>query len=99
MDGKIKYEFTTSMWQHAGPGGWHFVALPKAISKEIRTHFQWQEEGWGRMKAQAQIDAQQWNTAIWYDTKKETYLLPIKATIRQKAKLKTDTPIAMAIWV
>ena len=29
----------------------------------------------------------QWETAIWFDTKLDTYLLPLKAEIRKKEKI------------
>ena len=47
----------------------------------------WQEEGWGRMKAKAKIRETLWDTAIWYDTKLGTYILPLKADIRKKEKI------------
>ncbi len=99
MDGKLKYDFSTKIWQHNSPGGWFFVSLPKKLSEEIRTHFKWQEEGWGRMKVKAQIEEYLWDTAIWFDTKHETYLLPIKASIRMKTKLKVNKTFKMHIWV
>ncbi|NAS10743.1 DUF1905 domain-containing protein [Flavobacteriaceae bacterium R33] len=95
----MKYEFTTKMWQHGEPGGWHFVSLPKIISKEIRENLKWQEEGWGRMKAIAKIGDLQWDTAIWFDTKMDTYLLPIKAEIRKRSKLEADKTFDMSIWI
>lgn len=55
MDGKIKYEFSAKSWQHSAPNGWHFVSLPTEISAEIRKNLKWQEEGWGRLKATAEI--------------------------------------------
>ena len=83
------------MWN----GGWFFVSLPKSISKEIRNHLKWQEEGWGRMKATANINDLQWDTAIWCDTKENTYLLPIKAEIRKKACLKLNDIITVSIVI
>ncbi|MDF1697821.1 MAG: DUF1905 domain-containing protein [Saprospiraceae bacterium] len=99
MEGKIKYEYSTKMWKDALPGGWHFVSLPKTLSKEIRDNFQWQEEGWGRMKTFAQIGEIVWETAIWFDTKANTYILPIKAEIRKKTKLELHQEIDMHIWI
>lgn len=51
------------------------------------------------MKAIAQIGELQWDTAIWFDTKMGTYLLPIKAEIRTKSNLEIDREFEMAIWV
>ena len=99
MNGKIKYEFTATVWQHAGTGGWFFVSLPENISKEIREHLKWQEEGWGRLKAKAQIGQTKWETAIWFDSKHNTYLLPLKADIRKKEKLQINDTVQVAIWV
>ena len=84
---KISYSFTGKIWQHEAPkGGWYFISLPVNMSQEIRENFRNQEEGWGRLKATAEIAGVKWETAIWYDTKKTTYLLPIKSDIRRKVK-------------
>ena len=99
MEGKIKYFFSVKLWKSSAPGGWHFVSLPTKISKEIRSNLKWQEEGWGRMRVVAQIDDIKWDTAIWYDSKIETYLLPIKSKIRTKLSLKIDEVVEMVIWV
>lgn len=99
MNGKIKYEFSTSLWKHSSPGAWHFVSLPKNISKEIRENLRWQEEGWGRMKALSKIGHFEWETAIWFDTKMDTYLLPIKAEVRKKSNLEINKKIDIEIWI
>ncbi|WP_298417364.1 DUF1905 domain-containing protein [uncultured Kordia sp.] len=99
MQAKIKYEFSSKLWKDSSSGGWVFITLPKNMSKEIRENLQWQEEGWGRMKASAIIKEVQWDTAIWFDTKTNTYLLPVKAEIRKKAKLKLDDVIAVSILI
>ncbi len=99
MQAKITYDFSAKLWKDNLPGGWFFVSLPIDISKEIRETLKWQEEGWGRMKASARIEKIIWNTAIWYDTKVNTYLLPIKADIRNKAGLKLDEEINISISI
>ncbi len=99
MQPKIQYTFSGKLWQHDSPGGWFFVSLPEHISKEIRENLHWQEEGWGRMKASAAIGKLEWDTAIWYDRKRNTYLLPVKADIRRKADLKLDEAIVVSIWI
>jgi len=99
MQVKIQYDFSAKMWQDSSTGGWYFVSLPENMSNEIREILQWQEEGWGRMKATAAIGELKWDTAIWFDTKMNTYLLPIKVEIRKKADLKLDKTIKVNIWV
>jgi hypothetical protein len=99
VNGKIKYEFSAKAWQHSLPNGWYFVSLPVEIASEIRENLKWQEEGWGRMRATAKIGDNQWETAIWFDTKHKTYLLPLKAEIRKKENITTDNEIRIIVWI
>jgi hypothetical protein len=99
MNVKIKYEFSAKIWQYQASGSWYFVSLPNELSAEIRNHAKWQEQGWGRLKATAKIGANQWETAIWYDTKHLTYLLPVKAEIRKKENIEKDSLINCTIWI
>jgi len=98
-NGKIKYEFITRIWKHTGQGSWYFVSVPHELAKEIRNYLKSKEEGWGRLKATAKIGNTEWVTAIWFDTKMNTYLLPIKAEIRKKEKLELDKNIQTTIWI
>ena len=95
----IEYRFTVEIWRTEAPGGWHFVSLPKEISMEIRQTLKLKEQGWGRMNATAKIGQSQWQTAIWFDTKKNTYLLALKAEIRKKENLSIGNKVKVIIWV
>ena len=99
MQGKIDYNFSGKVWKHGSEGGWYFISLPVEISKEIRKHLQWQEEGWGRMKSSATIAGISWETAIWFDKKHQTYLLPLKAEIRKKTGIGPDDEITVTISI
>lgn len=87
------------MWRDNPENGWYFVTVPKNYSQEIRSSLQWQEEGWGRMKATAIIRGLNWNTSIWFDTKGKNYILPVKSEIRKKLSLKEDDMLNISILV
>lgn len=96
----IEYEFSAKTYQYsssAETGGWIIVSLPKKMAKEIRNNFKWLEEGWGRMKVTAKTGSTEWQTAIWFDTKQNTYLLPIKAEIRKKENILPDKNVKIII--
>jgi hypothetical protein len=95
----IKYKFTAKPWLHAGPGGWHFVSLPDKLAQEIRSALKSEEEGWGRLKAKAKIGNSEWKTAIWFDSKRNTYLLPLKAEIRKKENLIIGKDVETVLWI
>ena len=99
MSGKIKFEFTSAVWQYSSPGGWYFISVPKKLSKEMRDYFKDEEEGWGRLKAIAKIGNTEWETAIWFDTKASAYLLPLKSEIRKKEKLIAGKKIEAILWI
>lgn len=99
MTGKITYSFTAAVWQHDGPSGWYFVSLPQDLSTEIRELLRAEEEGWGRLKATALIGKIEWKTAIWFDSKKATYLLPLKSDVRKKENIALNQTVNVVVIV
>ena len=99
---KAKYEFIAKPYQYSSSEemcGWTFVSLPKDLSKEIREDFKYLEEGWGRMKVTAKLGSSEWQTAIWFDTKQDTYLLPLKAKIRKQENVTLGENVQVVILV
>jgi len=95
----IEYKFTAKPFPYSQGDTWRFVALPQEIAKEIRENLKFLEEGWGRMKAAAKIGDSEWETAIWFDTKHKTYLLPLKAEIRKRENIEMGKDVEITIWV
>jgi hypothetical protein len=95
----IKYEFMATPWPYSETGAWVFVSLPMNLSGEIRNLIKTEEEGWGRLKVTAATGNSEWKTAIWFDTKSRSYLLPLKAAIRKKENITTGKPINIVLWI
>lgn len=95
----VKYSFTATIWRSNPPGGWFFISLSSDHSNEIRQGFGSEEEGWGRLKAIARIGNSEWKTAIWYDTKRACYLLPVKADVRAKEALSEGHECTVTVWI
>ncbi len=96
---KINYDFIAKVWKHSSSGGWYFISLPEIYSTEIRKILFREEEGWGRLKVLAKVRNSEWKTAIWFDTKHNTYLLPIKSDIRTKEKIELENEIHITISI
>lgn len=92
-----KFFFKGKVWKFKGTGGWYFVDLPKRVSKKIRKTHGLSEEGWGRLKTTARLGKSKWDTAIWYDTKFQSYLLPVKASVRKSEKIVDGTIVAVEL--
>ena len=92
---KIEYKFLAKPYFDE----WTFVSLPKELSTEIRNDFKWLEEGWGRMKVTVALGASKWQTAIWFDTKQGTYLLPLKAKVRKQENVVLGEDVKISILI
>ena len=99
MSNKIGYKFSGKVWQYNPPSGWHFVSLPHELAHEIRAALKSEEEGWGRLKVEAVIGNSKWKTSIWFDTKMNTYLLPVKTEIRRKESIKIGVNIELGLFI
>jgi len=96
----LPYPFHATPWHYTGTGGWVFVSLPQDMAEEIRALVgRREEQGWGRLTATARIGNTQWKSAIWWDTKHQTYLLPLKADIRKKENIQPGVEVSVTIWV
>jgi hypothetical protein len=51
------------------------------------------------LKAIAKIGNSEWKTAIWFDTKMNTYLLPLKAEIRKLENLTINKDVETILWI
>ena len=91
----IQYSFRATLWLSE----WVFVSMPQEMAREIRDNLRCIEEGWGRMKVTAKVGDTEWGTAIWFDTKENTYLMPIKAEIRKKERGEPGREIEVTIWI
>ena len=94
-----KYSINATLWRYQAKGGWYFVTLPKPLSLKIRKSHFTSEEGWGRLKVEANIGKTHWLTAIWFDTKAGSYLLPIKANVRKKESLSEGKKVQITLKI
>lgn len=83
----MNYKFSGEVWLYNGLGAWHFITLPKNIAKEIKFNFGSGRLGWGSMPVSVKIKGISWETSIFPDKQSGSYLLPIKAVIREKASI------------
>jgi hypothetical protein len=99
MTARIRIPFEAAIWRYPGPAGWYFVTVPADVSAQIRSVLKAGEQDWGRLPANARIGGTEWKTAIWFDTKADAYLLPVKAEVRRKEGLDDGDAASVTIWV
>jgi len=93
------YSFKAKVWKYEGPKGWYFASVPKGLSKDIRAIHQDSEEGWGRLRAEILINKTQWKTSIWFDSKRDCFLVPIKSQVRQKEGITDGSDVGILLRI
>jgi hypothetical protein len=79
----MELEFKAELWEWQGQGAWCFVSLPKEYYDEIKVISGPHTRGFGSVKIEAKIGKTVWKTSIFPDNKSQTFLLPIKKSVRQ----------------
>lgn len=96
---KPAYTFRASVWIYPGPAAWYFVTVPKKTSVDIKKAFGWVKRGWGSLPVGVIAHDIEWKTSIFYDAKRQAYLLPLKAAIRKKARILPDMQLRVTLRI
>lgn len=82
------FKMRSEIWLYPGEqASWHFLTLPKKQAQEIKNRFGKQSRGWGSLPVSITLGKTTWETSIFPDKKSGSYLLPLKAEVRQKEKI------------
>ena len=74
--------FTAELWEHDGSAAWHFLSLPEDDADDIEARHGGDAAGFGSIKVEVTVGATTWRTSIFPDTKRGTYVLPVKRQVR-----------------
>ena len=77
-----RYSFEGEVFLHPG-GSWRFLALPELVADEIEAEFGASAAGFGSIRVEVTIGATTWRTSLFPDSKRATYVLPLKAPVRR----------------
>lgn len=97
MPKKKEYKVRSQVWLYPGMAGWHFIGIPKKESAHITKDFSDQKKGWGSLPVTVTLGKTSWETSIFPDKKSGTYLLPLKAAVRNKEKVSAEDKVTFTI--
>jgi hypothetical protein len=89
--------FRAKVWTQDSTGAWHFVTLPASLSRRIRTLTTGQRKPFGSFRVKARTGLSAWETSLFVDTKRNAFLLPLKADVRRKEKIALGDMIEVSI--
>ncbi|MFO1184592.1 MAG: DUF1905 domain-containing protein [Bauldia sp.] len=89
--------FRGQLWMWSGKGAWFFVSLPQEDAERIRFFTGGRRRGFGSLRVKARIGDTTWRTSIFPDTKSGSYLLPVKADVREAERLADGSAVAVTL--
>lgn len=95
----LALRFRSKLWLYPGPGGWHFITLPVKHARTINSLAQGNRKGWGSLRVHATVGKTSWKTSIFPDKKSGSYILPVKAEIREKEGLEDGDSVVLTVEV
>ena len=93
------YTFEAEVWEHEGSGSWHFVSLPPAEADDIEARYGAKAAGFGSIRVEVTIGATRWRTSLFPDTRRATYVLPVKKAVRTAQGLRAGANATVTVRV
>jgi hypothetical protein len=93
------YRFDATLWEHEGTAAWFFVSLPEDVADDIDERFGHLEAGFGSLRVEVMIGSTTWRTSVFPDTKRGTFLLPVKKQVRTAEGLLDGTRCSVELTV
>ena len=78
----LVFDFSAELWRYTGKAAWYFISLPEDVAADIR-HFSGPRRGFGSVRVKVCIGKTEWQTSIFPDSKRNTFILPVKAAVRK----------------
>lgn len=94
----MRFRFTSPLWEWEAQGGWFFVTLPEAASADIR-EVPRMPRGFGSVRVRVTVGASTWSTSVFPDSKRGSYVLPVKKSVRTAEGLEHGEEVTVQLEV
>jgi hypothetical protein len=86
VDGE-RFSFDARVWETTGQSAWFFVSLPEPDADDIDEMYAGRAAGFGSLRVEVTVGNTTWQTSIFPDVKRGTYVLPLKKSVRVAEQL------------
>ena len=94
------YRVKGKVWVHPGEmGAWHFVAVDKKQSAELKEKYAKMKRGFGSLRVRVTLGKTSWDTSIFPEKRSGTYLLPLKAAVRRAEGIQEGDTIQFTLAI
>jgi hypothetical protein len=93
------HTFASTLWEHDGNAAWHFLSLPDDLSDDLEQRHGHHAAGFGSLRVEVTIGDTTWRTSLFPDSKRKTYVLPVKKQVRVAEGLADGSPVEVRLRV
>jgi hypothetical protein len=78
----MSYRFDAEVWLWSANSAWHFVSLPAEAADQIDEKAG-PRRGFGSVPVSVRIGDTRWQTSVFPDSSRGTFVLPVKKAVRE----------------
>ncbi|TFC28792.1 DUF1905 domain-containing protein [Cryobacterium sp. TMT1-3] len=93
----VTFEFQAALWEATSTSFWVFLSLPTDVTDEIRERSTVPRRGFGSIPVTVSIGNTSWTTSIFPDSKRNSYVLPVKKAVRTQQGLAVGDTAAIVL--
>src|SRR5687768_6212977 len=93
------YKLRSKILLYQGTTSWRFLVIPKKQAKEIKECFGKHSKAWGSIPVTVLIGKTEWKTSLFPDKKRQTYLLPLKLSVRKGEGIKEEDIVSFLLKI
>ncbi len=93
----MNLQFKGKIWFWKGPAPWYFVTVPDKQARDLKAVSGFVTYGWGMIPVTVRIGKTEWTTSLW--PKDGSYIVPLKASVRNAEKLKEGDEVTIDLRV
>lgn len=87
----MDHAFTAELWRWPGDAAWHFVSLPVDVADDLEDEAG-ERRGFGSIRVEVEVGSSRWRTSVFPDSKRGTFILPMKRAVRDREGLTDGDP-------
>ncbi|HET9516640.1 MAG TPA: DUF1905 domain-containing protein [Actinoplanes sp.] len=93
----VAFDAELWVWDARRGDSWTFVSLPVEASADIRELAGGRRRGFGSVRVRVTIGATSWQTSIFPDSARDTFVLPVKAAVRKAERLQAGDMVGVTV--
>jgi hypothetical protein len=79
------HRFQAILWMYDGDAPWHFVTVPAEVADDIAAAAE--PKAFGSVPVRVRIGETSWETSLFPDKQRGSYVLPVKRSVREAESL------------